>query len=147
MSPADLVAGKRANEPAFFVANNTAENARPCLRSPLSSQQSPHFSRQRDRAATLIRHASLGSAQPIRTLTSAVSESALWRGLVPAIGSTSLSSAAVFPAGMAAVALPTIANAADPENGATSTTGSLSEGDLCQDRYSHAITLHHMMKR
>jgi hypothetical protein len=81
----------------------------------------------------MIRHAGLGPPQPIVALAHPMQSSASVRPLVTSIGSAELLPPRSLSAQWAAVALPAIATAADPENDATATAVTVSEQPIGHD--------------
>jgi hypothetical protein len=90
----------------------------------------------------MIRHAGLGPPQPIVALAHPMQSSACVRLLVTSIGRAELLQPGSPSAPWAAVALPTIAMAADAENDATGTTVTVSEHNLGPGHPLVPITLH-----
>lgn len=89
------------------------------------------------RKGTLIRHANLCSALPIGTLAIAMVVSPFWTLLVSTVGQAPLLPTGVLSTHRAAVVLPPVTVAADPEDPATATgtTNSLTENNLGSDRH------------
>jgi hypothetical protein len=78
----------------------------------------------------MIRHAGLGPPPPIFALAHPMQTSARLCPLVASIGCAQLLPPGSSPTHSAAVALPTVAMAADEENDATGTTVAVSEHQL-----------------
>lgn len=90
-----------------------------------------------ERKGTLIRHAALCSALPICTLAIAMVVSSFRTLLVSTISEASLLPTGLLSTHRAAVVLPPVTVAADPEDPATATgtTNSLTENNLASDRH------------
>lgn len=106
--------------------------------------------RLRDRSGTLIRHAGTTVPASIGSLAKAVSLLARLRALIAAASRTSLLPPSFRSAGLAAVALATVAAAAHEEEGATAeaTTTAWSQGSSRRGRFRrldsapHPTTIH-----
>jgi len=93
----------------------------------------------------MIRHA--GPAQPVGALAQTMTESPSLRLLVPTVGGVSLRAARLLSAGGTAVALPTVTEAANPEERAASSCAAKSHpendfGHRVSMRMTHDVTLH-----
>jgi hypothetical protein len=94
---------------------------------------------------TMIRHAGIGLPQSIAALAHPMCPSACFRPLVAAPGRTELLPTGFPSAHWTAIALPTVAMAADAEDGPTGTTVARSQNNLRHDYPSSPITLHQMI--